>query len=70
MTVEATEISPFQSVMAVAFGAGGAVIDSAEVEGGSAALNGENVKTVKVFCWDSLESMRPLCEAKEAEVTQ
>ncbi len=70
VTVETAEISPFQSVMAVAFGSGGTVVDSAEIEGGSAALNGGNVKIVKVFCWDSLESMKPLCEAKEAEVTR
>ena len=30
----------------------------------------ENTKSIKVFCWESLKSMRPLCPAKEVEVIQ
>ena len=31
-------------------------------------VSGENAKTVKVFIWNSLTGMRPLCNAAEADI--
>ena len=41
---------------------GGEVTDVSEIKDGTAVLEG-GADTVKVFCWDSLESMRPICPA-------
>ncbi len=37
---------------------------SEKLQGGAATLPAEDVQTIKVFCWDSLDTMRPLCEPK------
>ncbi len=66
VAVETANVPASAKLIAAAFGADGTLIDRASVENGRAALNGEGVKTVKVFCWDSLASLRPLCPAKEA----
>ena len=32
------------------------------------SVNADSVNVVKVFIWDSLNGMRPLCEAKTVEI--
>ncbi len=46
----------------------GKPVDYAVVEDKTAKLSGEGMSVVKVFCWESLESMKPLCPAKTVEV--
>ncbi len=46
----------------------GKPVDYEVVDGTTAKLSGEGVSVVKVFCWESLESMKPLCPAKTVEV--
>ncbi len=70
VAVEVDNIPASAELVAVALGADGTVVDSAAVKGGEADLDGENVKTVKVFCWESLKSMKPLCPPKEIAVAQ
>ena len=70
VTVETENVPETAELVTVAFGADGKVVDIAAVENGEATLNAENVNTVKVFCWESLESMRPLCPAKEVAVAR
>ncbi len=70
VTVETENVPEAAELIAISYGTDGGFVDIAPVESGAASLDGENAKTVKVFCWESLESMRPLCEAKEVEITQ
>ena len=46
----------------------GCTISWIEGSSGSVTVPAEGVKTVKIFAWESLESMRPLCPAKEVAV--
>lgn len=68
VTVEAENIPASAALVAVGYGADGNYVSKADVEAGSASLPAEGVETVKVFCWESLESMRPICPAKEITV--
>ncbi len=70
ITVAAENVPETAELIAISYGTDGGLVDIAPVENGEATLTGEGAKTVKVFCWESLESMRPLCEAKVVEVTQ
>ena len=65
IAVEAENIPHTAALVAVSYGADGNYVGKADVVAGSALLPAEGVKTVKVFAWESLESMRPLCPAKE-----
>ncbi len=67
VTVETEIVSSNSALLAVGIGDSG-IISVSSVKNGEAALPAEGVKTVKVFCWESLESMKPLCEAKEITV--
>ena len=57
------------AVYVVTFDNSGSQLDvkKAQVSNGEAkvTLPADDTKTVKVFCWESLQSMRPLCEAAE-----
>ncbi len=69
VTVEAKNLSAENKVIAVCYGAGEEYIASKVADAsGNAELNAEGVKTVKVFLWESLESMKPLCKAKVIEI--
>ncbi len=70
VTVDTANVPASAELIAISYGTDGGLVDIAPVENGKASLGGENVKTVKVFCWESLKSMRPLCEAKEVTVAQ
>ncbi len=65
VTVEnATESS---KVVSVGYSTDGTVTGVDEVEEGAAVLPAET-KTIKVFVWESLTSLKPLCPAKEKTV--
>ncbi len=68
VTVETENVPDTAVLVAVSYGSDGEYMDKAEVGDGAAALPAEGVKTVKIFAWESLESMRPLCPAKEVAV--
>lgn len=55
-------------LFAVGYTSVGEVAASAYVTDGEARLDSESVSTVKVFCWESLGSMKPLCEVKTVTV--
>ncbi|MGN1116835.1 MAG: leucine-rich repeat domain-containing protein [Candidatus Ornithomonoglobus sp.] len=38
-----------------------------EIENGAAVLDSDGVSEIKIFCWNNLDNMRPLCYAKTAE---
>jgi hypothetical protein len=40
------------------------------VNGTNGTVDVSDTKTVKIFVWDSFQSMKPLCEAKEIKVNQ
>ncbi len=67
VSVTAENLPAENKVVSVGLNADGEVIDVAEVIDGSAKLD-KNTKTVKIFVWESLESMVPLCPAAEKEV--
>ncbi len=67
VTAETENVSASNVLIAVGFDSKGEYTDLAEVENGTAQLD-KDVKTVKVFVWKSMESMIPLCEAKEVNV--
>ncbi len=52
--------------LAAAYSEDGSFLSSAELSDGNAVLDEDGVKSVKVFCWESSESMIPLCSAYEA----
>lgn len=68
--VETENLPQNVALITISYGGNGEFIETNEVYDGYASLSAEGVKTVKVFCWESLESMRPICEAKEVEVIQ
>jgi hypothetical protein len=40
------------------------------VNGTNGTVDVSDTKTVKIFVWDSFQSMKPLCEAKEIKINQ
>ncbi|MCD8391197.1 MAG: hypothetical protein LUD03_05115, partial [Firmicutes bacterium] len=64
VTVEAG--NPQNGVIIVAGYANGVLVDVAEAENGTALLS-RDCEKIKVFIWDSLEGMKPLCEAYTPE---
>ena len=69
VSVSADNLPDSAAVYVVSYDADGAALDfeSAVLSDGDAQANipAADVKTVKVFCWESLNSMRPLCKAAE-----
>ncbi len=69
VTVETKDLSAENKLIAVCYGAGEEYIAAKETDtSGNSEFDAEGVKTVKVFLWESLESMKPLCEAKVIEI--
>ncbi len=63
ITAERKNIGGEGELFAVGYD-GNKLTASEKLQGGAATLPAEDVKTIKVFCWDSLDTMRPLCEPK------
>ena len=63
ITAEAKNIDGEGELFAVGYD-GNKLTASEKLQDGAATLPAEDVKTIKVFCWDSLDTMRPLCEPK------
>lgn len=68
VVVKAKNLPSSAVLIAVGYGDDGGFEAVAPVIGDEADIDGERVKSVKVFAWESLESMRPLCSAKGADV--
>lgn len=56
-------------LVAAGYSADGKVVALSRAADGKAELDAENIKTVKVFCWRSIESMKPFCEVKTVSVS-
>ena len=72
VSVDTNGILPTSKIMAISLNSEGNLLDIGMMEGGTITFDvwkNAGIKTVKVFCWESLNSMRPLCEAKEVAVT-
>lgn len=54
-------------LLAAGYAEDGSLVSAAEVSDGSAVLSEDNVKSVKVFCWNNAESLTPLCAPYEAK---
>ncbi|MCH5186883.1 MAG: LamG domain-containing protein [Oscillospiraceae bacterium] len=69
VTVETVNVPTGSSVYVVAYNGSGITLDvsKAQFVGDEAQVTfpADDTKTVKVFCWESLQGMRPLCEAVE-----
>lgn len=63
ITAETKNIEGVGELFAVGYD-GSKLTASEKLQDGAATLPAEDVKTIKVFCWDSLDTMRPLCEPK------
>ena len=63
ITAETKSIDGEGELFAVGYD-GNKLTASEKLQGGAATLPAEDVQTIKVFCWDSLDTMRPLCEPK------
>ena len=63
ITAETKNIEGVGELFAVGYD-GNKLTASEKLQDGAATLPAEDVQTIKVFCWDSLDTMRPLCEPK------
>ena len=63
ITAETKSIDGEGELFAVGYD-GSKLTASEKLQDGAATLPAEDVQTIKVFCWDSLDTMRPLCEPK------
>ena len=63
ITAETKSIDGEGELFAVGYD-GNKLTASEKLQDGAATLPAEDVQTIKVFCWDSLDTMRPLCEPK------
>ena len=68
VNVSGSNIPSYASLIAVGYGHDNEFIAFSCVIDGSATLPAENVKTVKIFLWESFLNMRALCPSSEAEV--
>ncbi len=69
VTIKAENMPGGSRLIAAGYGEGKEYIASVQADAnGIAEIKADDVKTVKVFLWKSIESMEPLCEAKIVEV--
>ncbi|MCH5187283.1 MAG: leucine-rich repeat domain-containing protein [Oscillospiraceae bacterium] len=68
VSVEPADIPNGATLFAAAYDAGGGYITGAVMKDGRADMTAQGASLVKVFAWDSLAGLRPLCAAAEAEV--
>lgn len=68
VVAEAVNIPSYAVVIAAAYSADGTLLEVASVIDGSAVLTEDGIVTVKVFCWESIKTLRPMCESASVKL--
>ena len=68
VTVEPADIPDGATLFAAAYDTDGGYITGTVMKDGRADLSAQGVSLVKVFAWDRLSGLRPVCSAVETEV--
>lgn len=68
LTVSTNNVPASATMKAIGFGKNDKFLGISSIENGTAILASEDVQSVKVICWESPESMKPLCPAREVAV--
>ena len=67
--VERENVPYYAVLMAVSYDSDGAILSIARMDrDDSATIPATNVATVKVFCWESMKTLKPLCEPASTEL--
>lgn len=67
-TVTAEEMLSEYSLVSVGYGESGEMKQCAYVSGTGAKMDTEGIKFIKIFIWESIKSMKPVCEAYRIEI--
>lgn len=68
VTVTSENVPAYAVMIAAGYSRDGALLETAPVIDSSAVLTDDGIVTVKVFCWDGLKSLHPLCGAVSTEL--